>query len=145
MNSSNIIDKINPSMWAPLYNWSFISCCFCLAILILTLKRATSQISPSFYGKSSTHGWFTLSYLLGGVLAAVPKTYLVGAKYFDRVIVGIIASGLSLAVYHAIIKRLSSAIGVPDKYLEDPDDKTPAPKVETEITVSQTVTPQPKP
>jgi hypothetical protein len=142
METQNIIDKIHPSMWAPLYNWSFISCCLCLAILILTLKRATSQFSPTFYSKSSTHGWFTLSYLIGGFLAAIPKTYLVGTRYFDRLIIGIIASGISLAVYHAIIKRLSSAIGVKDKFLDDPDEIEVTKK--TEETTKETVTLQVK-
>jgi hypothetical protein len=134
MDSQNLIDKINPSMWASIYNWPFISCCFCMAILILTFKRALSQFYPDFYAKRSVHGFFTLLYLVIGFLAAIPKSYLVGKGYFDRAIVGIISSGVSLGLYHAIIKRLSNAIGVKEEDF-DPDEVT-----KTEVSVTATAT-----
>lgn len=127
MTETNIINQIPITMWSPVYNWSFISCCLCLAIIILTAKRATSQIAPVFYSKGAAHGMFTLTYLFLGLVSAIPKTYLHGVSYFDRAIVGVIASGVSLAVYHAIIKRLSSVIGVKENFLDDPDEKVSKP------------------
>jgi hypothetical protein len=120
---SGLMAQLPQGTWSSLLGWPFISCCICLAVLILTLKRAFSQMWPLIYAKGSTHGLFTLSYLVAGFLAAVPKTYLHGPTYFDRAIVGILASGASLAVYHAALKRLGMIIGVKDSYLSDPDDK----------------------
>ena len=134
MDAQNFIDRISPSMWAPVYNWSFISCCFCMAILILTFKRALSQFYPDFYAKRSVHGFFTLLYLIIGFLAAIPKSYLVGKGYFDRAIVGVMSSGVSLGLYHAIIKRVSNAIGVKEEDF-DPDEIT-----KTEVSVTATAT-----
>jgi hypothetical protein len=105
-----------------------------MAILILTFKRALSQFYPGFYAKRSVHGVFTMLYLVLGFLAAIPKSYLVGRGYFDRAIVGIIASGVSLGLYHAIIKRLSKAIGVKEEDF-DPDEVT-----KTEVSVTATAT-----
>jgi len=111
-------------MWASLSSWQFLSCCICIAVVILTFKRAFKQFWPVLYTNSKVHGAFTLSYLVAGILAAIPKTYLPGAAFFDRLILGILASGASLAVYYAAIKRLAKVIGMPDIYsdLKDPDD-----------------------
>jgi hypothetical protein len=118
----NLINQLPSSTWSAVSSWPFISCCICIAVLILTFKRAFSQLWPKTYATSQTHGIFTLSYLFLGLLAAIPKTYLPATSFFQRAILGIIASGASLTVYHAIIKRLSGIIGIKDTYLTDPDD-----------------------
>lgn len=120
---STFINQVSPTAWSAVSSWPFISCCVCIAILILTFKRAFNQLWPKIYATSQAHGVFTLMYLVLGLLSAVPKTYLPATSFFQRAILGVIASGASLAVYHAIIKRLSGIIGVKDRYLVDPDEE----------------------
>jgi hypothetical protein len=128
--AQNFINQLPPSTWSAVSSWPFISCCVCIAVLILTFKRAFSQLWPKRYATSQAHGIFTLSYLFLGLLAAIPKSYLPGTSYFQRAILGIIASGASLTLYHAFIKRISGIIGVKDNYLIDPDDAPEIVKIE---------------
>lgn len=130
---AQIMNQLPTGTWSHVTNWPFISCCVCIAIIILTFKRAFSQIWAKAYARGPSHGVFTLMYLVLGLIAAIPSTYLMGVTYFQRAILGVIASGLSLGVYHAAIKRLAQAIGVKDNFLTDPDDDTPAQPAKEEV------------
>lgn len=120
--TQNLINQFSPGTFSALTSWSFISCCLCIAVIILTIKRSFKQFWPESYAKSTMHGFFTLSYLIAGFIAAIPKGYLIGTSYFNRAILGVLASGASLLVYHAVFKRFSKMIGIPDSYVGDLDD-----------------------
>jgi uncharacterized membrane protein YoaK (UPF0700 family) len=120
-NMPDNIQLISPGTISILSGWPFISCCLVIAIIILTIKRACKQFWPNTYKKSVIHGIFTLSYLVLGMCLAIPK-YLPGANVGSRLIVGILASGASLLVYHAAYKRLAKMVGLSDEYVNDLDD-----------------------
>ena len=122
MDPQNILNQFSAGTFSSLTSWAFLSCCLCIAVLILTFKRAVKQFWPAAYAKSTIHGFFTLSYLFAGLIAAIPNGYLAGTAYFNRAILGILASGASLLVYHAAYKRFAKAIGIPDSYVNGLDD-----------------------
>jgi len=120
--SQNVISKIPDGVLAPFSGWPFLSCCLAVAIVVLTLKRVVNQGWPTTFAKGKAHAAFTASYLVLGILAAIPKSYLYGSMFYQRVIVGVIAGGVSLAVYHALLKRVAGMLGVKETEISDPDD-----------------------
>jgi len=78
---------------------------------------------PKAYASDKVHAIFTASYVLMGFVAAIPKGYLYGNGYFQRMLVGIIAGGLSLVLYHALLKRFAGILGVNAMDIADPDDE----------------------
>jgi hypothetical protein len=116
-----VLDKVPESMWAPVSNWAFLSCCLAIAIVVMTAKRIIHQAYPLTYDKGKTSAIFTAAYLVIGLLAAIPKSYLHGETYFNRALIGVIASGVSLVLYHALLKRIAAIFGVKESDIEDPD------------------------
>lgn len=117
-----LMDKVPESIWTPVTNWGFVSCCLVIAGFVLTAKRVMYQGWPAVYASGKAKAVFTSLYFVLGMLAAIPKSYLTGIGYFQRAVVGVIAGFLSLLVYHALLKKLASFLGVKESDITDPDD-----------------------
>jgi hypothetical protein len=107
------------SVWTPFRNWQFVAAFVVIFIVLTFAKRFIAQVAP----KVAKANWFsatlTLANLGLGALLAIPKGFLFGGTYFERLLIGLIAGGLNHMLFHLIIKRVAVIMGKSEKEIED--------------------------
>jgi len=97
-------------LWSVFMTKEFGIACVAIVAIMWTLKKAAKQAAPALYIK----GWFqaimTLLNLGFGCVVAIPKDFLVGKTYGQRVLLGLCAGLLSHTFYSAVIKRITAFV-----------------------------------
>lgn len=108
--------------------WQFWAACLAIAAVVTTLSKALRQGAPSFYEKGWVKSIITLLNLGLGAAAAIPKDFLTGNTFGQRVFMGFVAGATSQFAYHAFLKRLKFFGGGTE---DDAAPDKPAAPVET--------------
>lgn len=94
------------NLWAPFLTWQFGVAALAIVAIIATFKRIVRIGYPLLL----TTTWMKIilagANMVLGALVAIPKDFLIGPTYVQRLLVGLCAGFLSSYLYAILLKRL---------------------------------------
>ena len=91
---------------APFLDGSFFGIAIAISVVMAATAKSLRKLKPGLIQQPKVGFAMTWLNVVLGVLAAIPSTYLTGGSFLARMPFGIVAGGLSHAVYKLILKRL---------------------------------------
>ena len=114
VSSSQAAGAVTQTMnvWAPYNTWQFVTACLVVAVVMTTISNMITQAAPRLMERGYFKSILTFMNLGLGILISIPKNFLYGTLWIDRMLIGLVAGGLAHIMYHALLKRISIVLGV---------------------------------
>lgn len=93
-------------LWEPFTTWQFGVTCIAIVAVLQTVKNIGVGFCETLFNSKRAQALLTSANVFIGVACAIPKGFLMGDSFGQRIFTGICAGFMSTFVYHSVIKHL---------------------------------------
>lgn len=117
-------------VWEPLITWQFLTASMFIIAVMTGIKRTLVVYNPKLLDNRNVAAFLTAGNMILGFIVALPKGFLAGDTYFERMFTGMVAGFSTHFVYHLLLKRFGvfGANTPKGKDADDDDEIPPAPQ-----------------